>query len=270
MEIFLEPKNNDLCAYTHCFESGSFGLHYHQNLEMCQVIDKPCDFLVDGEIIYAEPGDIIVINEYVVHRFLIKNKDTNVRIIQFPLKSILNINAKQKPLKNHIKLSEIKNIPGLYEKLETLFIMMEQEPRTKNLADNLFFAGLTTSVYFLLAKYFVAEAYTRQGKKKDEFYKILEYVNSNFKEDINVKQIAAHFFIPRGRLSQLFKQYSGMSLNEYITSLRIKNANELLAEGVSVAEAALESGFQSIRTFNNTYKEIMGITPTDFVKYNKK
>ena len=60
-----------------------------------------------------------------------------------------------------------------------------------------------------------------------------------------------------------------MSLNEYINSIRIKNANELLSNGVSVAEAALESGFQSIRTFNNTYKDFMGIKPTEFLKKSK-
>lgn len=270
MEIFLEQRRNELCAYTHCFESGSFVLHYHENIEMCQVIDKPCDFLVDGETISAEPGDIIIINEYVVHRFLVKHKNTHVRIVQFPLKAILNINAKQLPLKNHIKSSELQAIPQLNEKLKTLFNMMEQEYKAKNIADNFFFCGLTLSVYFLLSKYFEADSYARQGKKRDELYKILEYVNANYKEDINVKQIAEHFFIPRGKLSQLFKVYSGMSLNEYINSIRIKNANELLAQGETVSVAALESGFQSIRTFNNTYKEIMGITPTDFVKYNKK
>jgi len=93
---------------------------------MCQVIDKPCDFLVDGEIISALPGDIIVINEYVVHRFLIKNKNTNIRIIQLPLKSILNINAKQQPVKTHIKISELQSIPGLFEKLKTLFYSQRQ------------------------------------------------------------------------------------------------------------------------------------------------
>ena len=152
MEILLERKRIDLCAYTRCFEGESFFLHYHENLEMCQVIDKPCDFLIDGEIISAVPGDIIVINEYIVHRFLIKTPNTNIRIIQFPLKSILNINAKQKPLKKHIKLSEIKSINGLYEKLTTLFELMEQEQRAVSIEENLFFCGLTTSVYFLLAK----------------------------------------------------------------------------------------------------------------------
>jgi transcriptional regulator GlxA family with amidase domain len=57
-----------------------------------------------------------------------------------------------------------------------------------------------------------------------------------------------------------------MSLNEYIYSLRIKKANYLMKQGCSITEAALCSGFQSVRTFNNTYKKITGIVPSEYRK----
>lgn len=57
-----------------------------------------------------------------------------------------------------------------------------------------------------------------------------------------------------------------MGLNEYINGIRIKNANRLMVEGQSITEAALDSGFQSVRTFNYAYKEQMGMTPTEYIK----
>lgn len=57
-----------------------------------------------------------------------------------------------------------------------------------------------------------------------------------------------------------------MGLNEYIYSLRIKKANDLMNQGYSVTDAALQSGFQSIRTFNNIYKKVCGMTPSDYKK----
>ena len=67
-------------------------------------------------------------------------------------------------------------------------------------------------------------------------------------------------------MSKIFLKYSGISINEHISMLRIKCANQLLVGGQSIIEAALESGFQSVRTFNNTYKKYMGMTPTEYIK----
>lgn len=46
-----------------------------------------------------------------------------------------------------------------------------------------------------------------------------------------------------------------MTVNEYVNRLGIKQANILLANGESITNAALYNGFESIRTFNNSYKK---------------
>ena len=58
-------------------------------------------------------------------------------------------------------------------------------------------------------------------------------------------------------------------MSEYINKLRIKNANLMLAQGASITEASMESGFRSIRTFNNVYKGIMSMTPSEYVRKKK-
>jgi len=95
-----------------------------------------------------------------------------------------------------------------------------------------------------------------------EFYRITEYIRANLGGDLTAQAIAGALFLPRRRLASVFSQYAGISLNEYVNTLRIRRANALLDEGSSVTNAALESGFQSIRTFNNVYKRLTGQTPT--------
>ena len=103
-------------------------------------------------------------------------------------------------------------------------------------------------------------------KERQEFYKIVEYINEHYFEDIKINALSEILFIPRGRLSAVFTKYSGTGLNEYVNSLRVKHANDLLKQGYTVTEAALECGFQSIRTFNSVYKKITGITPSDYAR----
>ena len=48
-----------------------------------------------------------------------------------------------------------------------------------------------------------------------------------------------------------------------------KNANMLMDLGYGISEAALESGFQNLRTFNEAYKKHMNMTPSEYIN-NKK
>ena len=89
-------------------------------------------------------------------------------------------------------------------------------------------------------------------------------------ENVNVTSLAKQLFMSRERLSQIFLKYSDMKVNDYIDSLRIDNVNRLFKDGLSITEAAFESGFQCIRTFNSTYKKIMGITPSQYIQTSKK
>ena len=64
----------------------------------------------------------------------------------------------------------------------------------------------------------------------------------------------------------MFRKYAGTDLNEYINSLRIKQVNQMLLQGCRITEAATESGFQSIRTFNNLYRLQTGMTPSEYLR----
>ena len=132
--------------------------------------------------------------------------------------------------------------------------------------ENYFQRCMVLALYCLLARHFSEEGKEDFAKEQKEFLHILEYISEHFDEDINVNTLAERLFMYSGRLSSLFKKYSGMSLNEYVYSLRIKKANELMNQGSSIIEAAMQSGFQSVRTFNHVYKNITGITPKDYKK----
>jgi two-component system response regulator YesN len=117
-------------------------------------------------------------------------------------------------------------------------------------------------------EHFADEVDDHKSKSKERkiFFKTLDYVNGHFTEPINVNFLASELFYSRGRLSAIFTKYSGTRLGDYISALRIQRVNELISSGVSITEAAFSSGFQNIRSFNNVYKDVMGISPSEYVK----
>lgn len=242
-------------------------LHWHERMEIVQILDNKSRFIVDGKTIDAEKGDLIVLKEGAIHLHIIEDGPCKYRLVHFPYRLFLNQNRFPDNVKVHITSEEIKEIPHLEEDLNAIFEVMDRQSEVTVAEENQFFSYLIMAIYSELAKHFPEDKATRHSKSEQkEIYKILGYVNRYFKENINIQDISDAMFISRGRLTKLFAKYAGVSINEYITSLRIKNANHLLSSGHSVTEAAIESGFQSIRTFNNTYKAYTGMTPTEYIR----
>lgn len=270
MEIKREHVDYEMVSKLTYKDPTDSDFHWHENMEIVNLVDEPGRFLVDGKIIDANPGDIIVIKDQSVHRFMLE-KFTWVRIIQFRIKILLNREIAIKAIRSHIKAEEIDEIPGLREKFNNLFALMDKEGHAVNALDNMFFQYLTVALYILLMKHFAEdETYNSSKRDRKEFYRITEFINEHFREEINATIIGQKLFISRSYATMLFLKFSGIGLNEYIRSLRVKYANQLMMDGVSVTQAALESGFQCVRTFNNAYKAEMGTTPTEYMKQINK
>lgn len=64
----------------------------------------------------------------------------------------------------------------------------------------------------------------------------------------------------------IFKKYTGKTPVEYINSVRVEKAAELLGIGYSVTKAAASSGFGDPFYFSKVFKKIKGVSPKDYRK----
>ena len=269
MEIIKERAMLELCCRRAIKDKADGSFHWHENYEICRIINKPMRFRIDGEIVSAAPGDIVVIEEQVVHQFITDEDGTEICIIQFHPGILFGNDDRKIAPKRHITMEEILAVEGLSEQIDALLLLMSHERETENAKSNPYFKSLMSALYFLLRRHFGAALSGVSGSRK-VFYTVANYINSNYCEDISVNSLAATFYFSRGKLSSVFKKYSGVSITDYVGNLRIRKANAMLSAGSSVTEAAFESGFKNIRSFNNVYKKIMGMTPREYLRGNAK
>lgn len=96
--------------------------------------------------------------------------------------------------------------------------------------------------------------------------RILFYLNQNFRQEITLDSLAAEFGYSKSYLSRYFKACFGIGCNQYIHTLRLRNAILLLQEGNHThTYCALESGFTSMRTFYRVFQQEFGCTPAAYL-----
>ncbi len=97
--------------------------------------------------------------------------------------------------------------------------------------------------------------------------KIETYIQENFQDpDLNISITSQHFGITPAYLSSIYKKQTGKSLLDYINTLRIDHARELLEQGLSVVEVAPMAGFRDSGSFIRAFKKKTGVTPGQFKK----
>ncbi|SDB42964.1 two-component system, response regulator YesN [Pseudobutyrivibrio sp. YE44] len=94
----------------------------------------------------------------------------------------------------------------------------------------------------------------------------LDYIEKNYSDsEFSIVAMAESIGVSEGHLSRLFKGETGASINNYLTKYRIRKAMDYLKDiKVKVYEVSDKVGYQDIAYFSNTFKKLVGKTPSDY------
>jgi AraC-like DNA-binding protein len=99
--------------------------------------------------------------------------------------------------------------------------------------------------------------------------KLKKYIEENFRNpDTNISITAYHFNMNPAYLSTVFREETGISLLEFINTLRIEEGKRLLRSGKEVIETAELCGFRGSGAFIRVFKKLTGLTPGQYQEMN--
>ncbi len=122
---------------------------------------------------------------------------------------------------------------------------------------------------------FIYEMYTavltkttvnRLTKSRKLFNTVSDYIKLHYNDrDLSIEKISREVFVTSGYLRKVFQKEAGMSVNDYILSIRMKKAKELIvSKSVKLSDIAEMVGYQYPSYFSRLFKHVFGVSPSEY------
>ncbi|MCB9352417.1 MAG: helix-turn-helix transcriptional regulator [Lewinellaceae bacterium] len=157
----------------------------------------------------------------------------------------------------------------------------EEVPIWLELIQKLTFAGLT--FYFAFRRLEIKPNFFMESETSPPVIQsvsidgaLLERLNDQMEvqkiwktDGLTIRQLAEELEVKEYRLRQAINQHLGFrNFNDYLHSYRIEESCSMLSDpqkkDLTILEIAYEVGYKSIAPFNKAFKEITGVTPTEW------
>lgn len=149
-----------------------------------------------------------------------------------------------------------------FEQLSQIFEMLYYEQNS-----NLKFGDKSTEhlLGLLLARImrvFDVSKIKSNDSKQSLVGKAVSYINTHFRENPSLSDIASYLGVTPNYLSEEFHAVTGKKYKEYLNELRLSYAKKLLiSSNLSVTEICFASGYSSLSNFLRVFKSHYGVSP---------
>ena len=105
----------------------------------------------------------------------------------------------------------------------------------------------------------------RPRNKKELVSEVLRYLDGNYREKIRIRDLAGRFYVSEGNLSRQFKAVTGYTVNEYVISKRMGEAQlKLMYSDEDIKRVAAGCGYDDLQYFYHVFKSFAHCTPAEF------
>ena len=242
----------------------NFPPHLHENIEIILVTKGTCDVYCDGKHYLLNPGDLFLAFPHQIHHF--ENHTVSHDGVGFCFSIPPNTLSFYDELvwnRNPVSaVSHPENFEQIFELLKITNKLFSDN------ADRSVIVGLANAVFSLIIPNYTLTYATHSN---DTVAKVIDYCRAHYRENISVADVSKTLFMSAGTVSRIFSKKIHLSFCDYINSLRISTFLQLMQDEkhISITEAATAAGFSTIRTFNEAFKKLYGITPSKYLRVDK-
>ena len=282
-ELFEQIKlNPDESYYIGVFQDhiDQSRWHYHQEYELSFITEGSGRRIVGDSVEEFHPGDLIFIGPRIPHVWFSENPFLNQHSGRTLESVYLLFNQNILPgeittlpefihVNRAMQLSE-RGIRITDDTLNQVSRIMLQLPYLSGLKRLMLFyeimdiIGRSKSFQFLASKSYVKSKFEASNNRVKDIH---EFLMLNYREEINLEEIAGIVHMAPASACRFFKSATGLTIFEYLNKIKIDYACKLLLNtDMNVVDLSYDCGFNNLSHFNKQFRKFIEKTPTQFRK----
>jgi len=236
--------------------------HVHHEFEIVYIVNSGCTAICDGVEYQLNAGDLFIAFPHQIHSY--RHTDgIELELLIFAPEEFGGFNELFKTKKPLCPV-----VQNCSDKIKWLIDEIDITDQHTQYGEQKLFGYMTVLLSEIFPQLELCD-YNRSDT--DNVQRILEYCSINYINKITLDVLSHDLYINRYHISHIFNDTLGISITDYINTLRIIQAERLLRkDNFSIAEIAQTVGFSNQRTFNRVFLAQKGMTPSEFRKLEKE
>lgn len=263
-------RHND---YMYSYSKGivpELRMHMHNYYEFLYFKKGKAVYHVENNVYSVEEGDLFITRPDELHTIsFLSDDDYERHIIQISDNFLSDIGFDMLELIKSRKAGTLNRIDAKTVKsygLEKYFLSVEQycinRVPESDVMVKTFIIQMLAKINSFMREY---ENMTYELPYKDSrVMDIKNFIDEHITENLTLDSICEHFFITKYYLCHMFKKYSGMTVNEYISMRRLLVAKQMIFAGQNITDLCYKCGFKNYSSFYKSFKKLTGKTPSEF------
>ena len=270
-------KHNHIDFNSDIYKVSTYHYNWHSGVEVLILLKGRIDMSCNSEVFTMEPLDTIIISPQVGHATLALEEDTTALVIHVS-KEFFQYFDPNFGMYQFVSRSDKTNRDNefftslRYLAAQMMLLMVNSESPDRQLWLESHFLAMTSDIYREIDAVKTIPIHTKPADMTvATFDKMIAYIDENYKQKIELEDIAKIGGYNVNYTSQFFKRQLGVSFLEYLLRLRLREATVRLANSEDgVAHIASSCGFPDIKAFNVAFKKHFHTTPSEYRKQAKE
>jgi AraC-like DNA-binding protein len=272
MRAFHEVRNyrSDFKVWHGAYRGLSFIAHWHREIELIYMRSGSAEIHIANHTFTVRAGDLIVCDSGDIHYGNCHSDNSCLDFLLFDTEIIgshYQYNYFESPVVTRSRMVRY----GLAEKWKAMLHVLDSELKDRNPYYQDIVKSEIRSFWYSLVRILPVSIpqgimENRQAALLTRFQELLSYMEEHSQDNLSLNDAAHRMGFSPCYFSRLFRQLTGFHFIKYLNIIRTTHAASLLMKpDRKLTDIALICGFNNIRTFNRVFRDITGLTPTEYI-----